>query len=261
MLFPTLWIAEDFHSLEDIVSPQETDLVIIAPNYSLTVLDSNHPHFLSRSHIICFSDNFSFLPGPTDNSSTINTFISTTEECVISDLPLAKYNLLENDLLAIPNARGLPLPGLKIRYRRQDSVADETQQAIISKGTLFYDPYTGLSFATIFRRVGSDLGIASLPNKNFSIVPWVELICAEWATSDRERFPTFGDWTKNPDWMTKEEILLKFERDNLSQELSQLTTEYKSRITNLEKEISHKSLLINKHQSLRESVGRWPIIQ
>src|SRR5215211_6242507 len=63
-LFPTIWMAKNLTSLNTMVSPLETDLIIISPDYSLTELDSNHFDFLEKAHVICFSKEFYSLPGP-----------------------------------------------------------------------------------------------------------------------------------------------------------------------------------------------------
>ena len=65
------------------------------------------------------------------------------------------------------------------------------------------------------------------------------------AKSDRERFPNFGDWTKNPDWMTNEEVALKQEADKLTLELEKLTVDYKKRIYNVNQGLTENSLLAN----------------
>ncbi len=244
-LFPTLWMAENLTSLDTSVSPLETDLIIISPNHSLTEPDYYHLDFLHNSHVICFSKSFSFLPGPSQNSNIQSTGKSSTEEYSIPELPLRIHNLLENDLADVSSARGFLLLKLDIKYRRRDSVPDDVQIKTVSEGTIFYDPHTKSPFATIFNRNKTNLGIAWLPSEEFSIVSWVELICTNWAKLDRERFPDFGDWTKTPEWMTNEEIVLSDESSKLISELENLKTEYKNRISDLEKQLIHASLLVN----------------
>jgi len=34
---------------------------------------------------------------------------------------------------------------------------------------------------------------------------WVEVLVTQWAQSDKESFPSFGDWTGSPEWMVAEE--------------------------------------------------------
>jgi len=245
VLFPTIWMAENLLSLNNVVSPLEVDLVIISPNHSLTEFDGYHFDFLEKAHIICFSSDVYSLPGPSENSLLQREGKSSTEEYSIPELPLEIYNLLENDLSTIGKARGLLLLRLGIKRRWQGSIPDDVQNNMIHKGAIFYDPYTKLPFATIFNRIGSNLGVAWLPSDKFSIVPWVELICTEWAKLDQERFPDFGDWTKTPDWMTTKEIELRNETNKLISELEKLTAEHKNRISDLEGQLIHTSLLVN----------------
>jgi hypothetical protein len=244
-LFPTMRMSSDLMSLNNIVSPLETDLIIIGPSHYLTQYDTNHLDFLDKAHVICFSSSIPSLPGPTAGSRIQHEGESSTEEYTIPELPLEMYNLLERDLSAISNARGLLLLKLQIIRRWQGSVPDDVQNEIVSKGTIFYDPHRKLPFATVFNRDKSNLGIAWLPSEKFSIVPWVELICTNWAKLDRERFPDFGDWTKTQEWMTNEEIALRVEENKLILELEKLTTEYKNRISDLDGKLTHASLLVN----------------
>jgi hypothetical protein len=246
MIFPTLWMGANLASLSRYVSPQEVDLIVIGPDTPLSDNDQRNFEFIASAHVICFSSSFSTLPGPSDNSSIYKRETSATEEYVISELPLGKFSLLEADLSSIDNAREWSLLDLGIQYRFQDSISDDAQREILFKGALLYDPHTELPFATIFSRLGSNLGVAWLPNNIFSIVPWVELICNEWAVLDPTRFPGFGDWTKNSEWMTNEELNLKLEIDDLMQEFDRLTADYKKRLSELKKEFSHTSLLVNK---------------
>ena len=244
-LFPTIWMAENLTLLNDTVSPLEADLIIISPSHYLTQYDSNHLDFLYNSHVICFSSSIEFLPGPTAGSRIQQEGKSSTEEYSIPELPLETYSLLESDLSAIDNARGLLLLKLQIMRRWQGSVPDDVQNEIVSQGTIFYDPHRKLPFATIFNRDKSNLGVAWLPSDKFSIVSWVELICTHWAKLDPVRFPNFGDWTKTPEWMTNEEITLSAEINKLVSDLENLKTEYENRISNLESELVHSSLLVN----------------
>jgi len=244
-LFPTIWMAENLTSLSNIVSPLETDLIIISPDHFLDRYDSNHFDFLVNAHVICFSSKFSYLPGPSKNSKIVQGGNPSTGEYSIPELPLGVYNLLENDLSVVESAREFTWLKLKIEYRVQGSIPDETQAETVFNSSILRDSHTGLPFAILLNRIESKLGVAWLPSDKFSIVPWVELICTNWAKLDRERFPDFGDWTKTPDWMTNEEIALQLEINKLILELEKLTAEYKNRLSNLESKFIHSALLVH----------------
>lgn len=93
MLFPTLWMAENLFSLGENVTPKETDLIIIASGYSFSTYDYNNFDFINNSHIICFSNSISSLPGPSEGSDIKLKAPSSTEENVIPSLSLEKHNL------------------------------------------------------------------------------------------------------------------------------------------------------------------------
>ena len=73
------------------------------------------------------------------------------------------------------SARGLFILDLVIGPYILDNATGDTPEKIISNGTLFYHPHTKLPFAVVFQRMQTNLGVAWLPGKYFSIVPWIEL--------------------------------------------------------------------------------------
>jgi len=241
-LFPTVWTGESLDHLCNVVSPNEIDIIIIAPNVPN---QSDQKDFLKHAHLISFSDSFDCLPGPSDGSYTVIEGISLTEEYTIPDQPLGFFNLLENSI-STENAKGWPLIFVEIDIRHKQCYSYALQKDLLVKGALLYDPHTGHPFATKFIRLDSHLGVACLPCHFFDIVSWVEIICLEWAIGDQERFPNFGDWTKNLEWMTHEEESLKLEIDGITDELERKTFEYKKRIAELSTNLLETSLLINK---------------
>jgi hypothetical protein len=245
-LFPTIWYASDLEELENQISPIEIDLTIIAPQYSFSTRELNYFYkVLNHSHVICFSDEAQHLPGPEENSSLIISKESTTEEYKISELLLPYFNLLESNLTGATNARGWPLLDLQIDYRTGSNIPDKEQLAVLLDGSLLFDPHTCKPFASRFTRLDSKLGVAWLPNKFFNISSWVELICMTWAETDQARFPDFGNWTKNPIWMTHEEESLHSEIEKLNSDLSKMTNKFTRQISELTKKLVETSLTIN----------------
>ena len=241
-LFPTIWEAESTGELNNIVSPDEIDLIIISPGVQNQMLDNK---YYDRAHLICFSNVINRLPGPSADSYIVRSRFSATEECIITDQPLGLYSLLENNL-SDKNAKGRSLLDFQIHVRGADSFSDDLQLTTILEGALLQDPHTRLPFATKFIRLDSKLGIAWLPCGFFDVIPWVEIICQEWAIGDQERLPNFGDWTKYSEWMTHEEELLKLEIDSITDELKALTVDYKKRISELNTTLLETSLHVNK---------------
>jgi hypothetical protein len=244
-LFPTTWSAENLSDLSLQISPNELDLVIIAPKFSRGRYDNVHLEFVTKAHLICFALAPPFVPGPSENTQLKITKKSSTEEYEIPDLPLESFSLLENNLSHEQSAKGWPILDVEIHYRTADDVSDEDQRRVIVDGSLVTDPHTKLPFATVFNRMHSRLGVAWLPIKSLDLVPWVELICSRWADDDKEKFPTFGDWTKDMTWMTHEEELLMLEIDKLRSEQLEKISHYEMKISKLSNELLEMSLLIN----------------
>jgi hypothetical protein len=241
-LFPTIWTGESFFHLVSLANPNEIDLIIIAPN---TPDQIGAQGFLANAHVISFSDTFTQLPGPVIESNIAITKKSSTEEFCIPEQSLGFYNLLENNI-ATENAKGWPIIDIRILVRHSQSLSDEAQKQFLLKSALLYDPHSLLPFATKFIGLDSHLGVACLPCHFFDIVPWVEIICQEWAIVDKERFPNFGDWTKDLEWMTQEEESLKLEIEKITDELGRITIDYNKRITELSIHLLETSLLVNK---------------
>jgi hypothetical protein len=245
-LFPTIWFFGHFYNLN--VNPAELDLIILGNNISFDI--PKGPHILNtgvlrKVHVICFSAHLSFLPGPADNTSIVISTKSTTEEYIIPDLPLRTYSLLENDLTKAKSAKGWPQISLKVDHRFAGSIPDEDQKEKLYNSSIVYDPHTNLPFAVSFQRFDSNLGVAWLPNDFFTQASWVEIICSEWAKTDPDSFPKFGDWTKDKKWMVSEEITLLAEMAKLSTELETITSDYKKRIANLNTKLVETMLAVN----------------
>src|SRR3712207_4237505 len=126
-----------------------------------------------------------------------------TSEYELPSLCLVFHQQRDSDLAAIVSIRGwtqlhlaAPRPPENIQSRAQDPQVAFKQMALV------VDHYDQVPLAVMYRREHNNLGVAWMPNPAFSQVEWVVLIAMEWAKWDKERFPGFGDWTKDSDWMT-----------------------------------------------------------
>jgi len=245
ILFPTLWMSQGLASLKKIVSPEEVDVTIIGPDFVPPGSGIEANDFIASTHVICFSKSVTSLPGPLKHTSVVLSEYSSTEEYFISEMPLQKYNLIEKDLARLENAKGLPTLELRVVYYGPPGNQAKKLEKIFNDGALFFQPHTNLPFAIIFKRAGTKLGLAWLPGENYSMLAWIELICGEWAAQDQLRLPNFGDWTKTPDWMTSEEIVLRDEINALTFDLERLASDYQIRIATTEERLYHITLLEN----------------
>lgn len=237
-LFPTLWIGED--ALE--IDPRELDLAIISPSFI-----GDTPRWLHQVHLIAFSKELFYLPSPLSQFFMTLGLSTSTEEYILPDLPLNFERLREVDFSHLTSTKGWKLIKLT-----SNIVSDATKKANkeMLDGALIVDRHTKLPFASIFIREVTGLGVAWLPNEAFRIVPWVELICSEWAKHDNIRFPNFGDWTKNSQWMLPEEEDLVQQIDNLINEKKNISNEYNQKIGRLQENLIEKSAQINKGSRL-----------
>jgi len=201
-LFPTVWSAPTIKELEDKVHVGESDLLVIAPGLENA---SGWPVYV---HVICFSKDIKLLPGPIPYSEARIFTETETEQFLLPDLPLSFNRRREADFGQLNGVRGWPELGLSFVVLLGHSISDEDCEVawkVFKDGAIISDYHTNRPLATIYLRVDSNLGVAWLPHHIFSQVAWVELIAADWAQSDRESFPAFGDWRKRADWMVPQE--------------------------------------------------------
>jgi hypothetical protein len=239
-LFPTSWTGKASINIEIQIDPKELDLVIIAPNF-----DDNPPVWIKRVHVLCFSDKIPYLPSPASQFSIELTYATFTEEYILPELPLNFERLREVDLANLSNTKRWKPIKLSNATHYYQEMYDRAEKEIL-EGAIVLDAHNNLPFATIFKRTETNLGVAWLPNQCFRIFPWVELICSEWSKIDNIRFPDFGDWTKNLEWMLSDEEDLAAKIDNLTIEKRKLYTEYNQQIATLQEVLLEKSAAANK---------------
>jgi hypothetical protein len=238
-LFPTYWVGEGFSDLE--VNPVELDLVIIGYD-----IDQHPPVWLNGVYIICFSPEIPYLPSPTNDLIIRCPATTSTESYVLPEVSLNFERLREVDLANVSTTKGWRLIGVdSLRGTPVRVGSCEKASEMILENALIVDPCTNRPFATIFRRDSTGLGVAFFPNQSFRVFPWVELICAEWGKTDKDRFPNFGDWTKHPQWMITDEVVLSEQIDVLHTEKKELASKYDIEIGKLQETLLEMSAAAN----------------
>ncbi len=204
-MFPTIWQAEAIWILRDKVDIREIDLVILASDVD------DVGDWEQAAHCVCFSRSINTLPGPTSYCHLQISGNAQTEEFFFPDAPLPISRLREADYGNLTSIRGWPRLQLQFERSRPGSGSGttETQRAyatsILNKGSIICEHCTNLPLAVAFIREGTSLGVGWLPKVDTNQAAWVELLVTQWAQSDKDTFPNFGDWTASPEWMVKEE--------------------------------------------------------
>jgi len=205
-LFPTVWSAPDIDELEQLIEHPELDLLIIYRGAD------GARQWPGRMHVICFSASVDALPGPISESSIRLGPAADTEEHLLPSIPLQLARRRERDLSETQSVMGWELMNLAfsstLRLLPDGDERERSAREAFMSGALIRDHHTKLPLAVMLTRTDNHLGVAWLPYPPFSPVPWVELICGQWAESDCEAFPDFGDWRKRREWMVPEEIEL-----------------------------------------------------
>jgi hypothetical protein len=204
-LFPTIWSAVNFDQLSEQVDPREIDLLVIGADITTVgVRDSKQYNYLNNAHIICFSDSLHSLPGPFSGTYVCHGGLATTEEYELPTVSLPFHRRRELDLRSVSSTKGWAR--LRLEWLAPTTVDRKKFEAEFEQKAIVFAHQEDAPLAIIYRRDhNNNLGVACLPNNVFSQYEWVELIALEWAESDRESFPGFGDWTKFPEWMLPEE--------------------------------------------------------
>lgn len=237
-LFPTIWLAKNADELDMLVHYNEVDLLIIDKGVE------EIPKWLDKVHVICFSSGTPRLPGPNSSNRIYLADVTETEEYVLPNLPLSWNRRREADLANVSNVKGWIQIDIRVGSYTSTSQDMESRKDF-SESSIISNPHTSLPFAVAFSRNENNLGIAWFPNSVFSQTAWVELIIMSWAKIDPERFPGFGDWTKNPDWMTREEEIISHQISELEGNMEETIIQFKKQIGTLSKELSELSISVN----------------
>ncbi len=247
-LFPTLWCAPNFMKLETLVHSSEIDLVIIGSNVGNKNNNKNADDYIQASHVISFSPDIS-LPGPIMFSYLNANSIAETEEFLLPGLSLPLYRQREVDLQQVKDIRGWrQINNWSSSY---DSDRDKKIKAIREAG-IIVERFSDIPLAVIFVRQYNNLGIAWLPNTVFNQAAWVELIALIWAESDRERFTSFGDWTRDPEWIVPEE-------EEIVERVKFIEAEKHKLVEQIDKELAELSLALAEKR-LEVNQGRRRLI-
>ena len=196
-MFPTIWPAKSMSDLEKLVDVREIDLIVIASGVN------DAYDWPEKTHVICFSDYISSLPGPVPNSFLQVSGDAETEEFLFPDVPLPLSRRREADYPNLTSIRGWPR--LHLGYFSIATTELETATTIFNSGAIICERHTNSPLAVYFLRKDSGLGVGWLPSVDTNQAAWVELLVTQWAQSDKEAFPSFGDWMDSPEWMVAEE--------------------------------------------------------
>jgi hypothetical protein len=223
--------------------------VIIGSNVDRTSNNRNSDHYIEVSHVISFSTDIS-LPGPLKFSFINANDIAETEEYLLPGLPLPLYRQREVDFQQVKSIRGWRK--IQHSFASGDLERDKKNKVTLREAGIIIERYSDIPLAVIFVRQHNNLGLAWLPNQVFDQASWVELITLVWAESDRERFPSFGDWTHDPEWMVREE-------EEIVDRVKYIEAEKHKLIVQLDKELAELSLALAEKQ-LEANHGRRRLI-
>jgi hypothetical protein len=196
-MFPTVWRANNIQSLKESVDVREIDLIVIASDITDA---SDWPY---ETHVICFSKDIPYLPGPVLRTFLKISGAAETEEFLFHDVILPISRRLEADYYNLTSVRGWPRIALGYQSIATDKLEKAT--AIFSNGAIISERHTNSPLAITFLREDTNLGVAWLPSVNRNQSAWVELLVTQWAQSDKDAFPSFGEWINSPEWMVPEE--------------------------------------------------------
>jgi hypothetical protein len=196
-MFPTLWQADDISSLENLVDVREIDLLVIASGIT------SDRDWSNQTHVICFSVDIDTLPGPISSSYCYITDTAETEEFLFPDATLPISRRREADYSYLTSVRGWPR--IQLRFRSMFSANKEPTKSIFNNGAIICERHTNSPLAIAFLRENTNLGVAWLPNVDRNQSAWVYALVTQWAQSNKDAFPSFGEWTSSSEWMVPEE--------------------------------------------------------
>lgn len=216
-MFPTVWRAKDIFKLEELVDVREIDLIVIASDIDYV---SDWP---DTTHVICFSKDIPRLPGP-----NLHTYIgiygaAETEEFLFPDVTLPISHRREADYCDLTSVRGWPR--IELRYESIKTTELGTAETIFNSGTIISESHTISPLAVAFLREDTGLGVGWLPSVDRNKSAWVDLLVAQWAQSDKNAFPGFGEWTDSQEWMVPEEVQIISQIKALEQKKKETVTE------------------------------------
>lgn len=257
-IFSTIYSARYITRLEDLVDVREIDLLIIGPN-----TDSDNG-WSFQTHTICFSDRIDILPGPILPTVLSISGNAETEEYLFPDVPLPISRRREADYKDLAGVRGWPR--IELTYRGNITTDDlKAAEGIFSTSGIIRESHTNELLAIYYIRKDKKLGIGWLPSVKKNLSAWVDILVTEWAQTDKEAFPYFGDWTESPEWIVaeEEEILCKIEDlkknkqetiNKIDNQISELTTSLATAKFNANK--GRRRLITSQESELVDEVNK-----
>jgi len=247
-MFSTIWPANDISTLDRIVDKREVDLIIIASEVDVA---GNWPYGM---HVICFSNKFMVLPGPTLFSSVKKDASATTEEFIFPDVPLPLSRLRESQYGNLTSIRGWTRLSIDIRtgssFHGTAISANRQNKArtIFENGAIIIERATNLPLGLYYIREENNLGVSWLPFVDANQSAWVNVILTQWAQSDKDAFPSFGEWMDSPEWMVPEEKQILSQIQTLEQKKQESMIEIDNKIGELTTELAIVKANVNKGQ-------------
>ena len=256
-MFPTIWAAKNIDDLEALVDVREIDLIVIASNVEYA------RNWQKEAHVVCFSDQIHRLPGPFSEAFLQITGDAETEEFLLPDVPLPISRRREADYCNLTSVRGWPR--LHLGCNVIETTKLKTATSIFNSGAIICERHTDIPLAVAFLRKDTNLGVAWLPSVDTNQAAWVEVLVTQWAQSDKESFPSFGDWTGSPEWIVAEEeqilskirALEKKKRKSMieiEKQIGELTTELALAKTNANK--GQRRLITAQGEELVDEVAK-----
>ena len=198
-MFPTVWRAENILRLKEKADVREIDLTVIAAGIDEA---SDWPQ---KTHVVCFSGDIGRLPGPIPLSHLQISGEAETEEFLFPDVPLPISRRRKADYGDLSSVRGWSRLDLRFEFVLHGPGITETKRrratSIFNSGSIICEHHTNSPLAVAFIREESNLGVGWLPNVTTNRAAWVELLVTQWAQSDKDAFPSSGDWTGSPEWL------------------------------------------------------------
>jgi hypothetical protein len=224
-IFPTIWQAMSIKVLEEKVDVREIDLLVIASGVGWA------KDWPEKTHVICFSKDINDLPGPVSGTNIVLSGSAQTEEYYFPDVPLPISRRRDADYSELTNVRGWQRLGLKYSSITQGKL--DTATDIFDNGAIICERSTNIPLAVYFLRKENNLGVCWFPMVDTNQADWVDLMVTQWAQSDKESFPNFGDWTNSPEWMVYEEEQISSRIDELKLKKSEVIAEIEKQIGEL----------------------------
>jgi len=239
-MFPTIWSADYVGELEALVDVREIDLIVIASGID------NAWDWPEKTHVVCFSGYINDLPGPIRGTFLNITGYAETEEFLFPDIPLSLSRRREADYSKLTSVRGWPRLGLG--YTSVESSKFKTATTIFNRDAIICERSTNSPLAVYFLREDTGLGVSWLPSVDTNQAAWVELLVTEWAQSNKDTFPSFGDWIDSPEWMVAEEEQILSQIQTLVQKKQKVAIKIDNKIGKLTSELAIARENANKGQ-------------